>query len=94
MPSRVLPEALEVWRASERLLGSLSPVDSDYESARGLVVQLRDLYAWISSRESLSDAEFESVQGALSRATVAVADIGHRQTIGSGPPPEVELSPG
>ena len=50
----LIADTLKAWREAERVLTSLPPIDPNHETIRGLVIELRAMYARLSESTDLS----------------------------------------
>lgn len=50
----LIVDTLKVWREAERALEVVPPADPKHENVRKLVIELRSLYADLSSAQSVS----------------------------------------
>ena len=71
--SSPVAEVLEAWRAAERLLDELPPLDPDHETIRREIVRLRRLYQRLSATQHRSAATMRSSARMIERAQALIA---------------------
>lgn len=94
---RLVEEVLDNWRAAERLLDELPPVDPDQESMALAIASLRSLYLELTERSALAKSKLATTDDVLTRSQALVTQVaarlessaarkGHAPGSGSQPP--------
>ena len=71
----LIADTLKAWREAEGVLSSLSPVDPGHEITRGLVIELRSLYASLSEATDVSADALATWRAQLERLATALSEV-------------------
>ena len=71
----LIADTLKAWREAERVLNSLSPVDPNHETTRGLVIELRSMYAKVSEATDLSADAVAEWRAQLEKLAAALTEM-------------------
>ena len=90
--ARLVEEVLEAWRAAERILDELPPVDPDHETVRVAIAQLRALYQDLTARSDAAETKLLASHHALRRSQALLDRIAAR--LGAEPAADSEVPRG
>ncbi|MEA2675962.1 MAG: hypothetical protein QOJ81_103 [Chloroflexota bacterium] len=71
----LIADTLRAWREAERVLTSLPPVDPNHEIIRGLVIELRSMYAKLAQSADVPAEAIADWQTQLESATTVLTRV-------------------
>ena len=71
----LIADTLRAWREAERILNSLSPVDPNHETTRGLVIELRSMYAKVSEASDMPADAVAKWRAQLETLSAALTEV-------------------